>query len=91
MSMKRELALPTAALVPTAQPTTTDPAEYLTALDRELRDITRIRNPLYADFFNMLHYHLGWTDAHGNPTPADGGRLPAQIGAMHCPLRQRLN
>lgn len=29
---------------------------------------------MYADFFNMLHYHLGWTDPRGNSAPADMGK-----------------
>jgi geranylgeranyl diphosphate synthase type I len=48
--------------------------EYLDALDQELRAVTRTAHPRYADFFNMFHYHLGWTDAQGNPAKADAGK-----------------
>ncbi len=54
---------------------------YLIALDHEMRELTQARNPQYADFFNMLHYHLGWTDARGNPTHADKGK---QIRPLLC-------
>lgn len=86
--MKRDIALRPAALAPRTQGTTpADPAEYLAALDEELRNITRVRNPLYADFFNMLYYHLGWTDARGNATPADGGkRLRPLLCLWSCEL-----
>lgn len=49
-------------------------SDYLTALDQKLRALTRTRAPLYADFFNILHYHLGWTDAQGNAAQADMGK-----------------
>lgn len=48
--------------------------EYLSAIEHELKELTRSRNPLYADFFNMLHYHLGWTDARGKHALADTGK-----------------
>lgn len=48
--------------------------EYLSALEHELRKVTQSRNPQYADFFNMLHYHLGWVDAQGNSAKADIGK-----------------
>jgi geranylgeranyl diphosphate synthase type I len=59
---------------PGPSPSVGDPGEYLAALDRELRDVTRTRNPQYADFFNMLHYHLGWTDARGDSAAAETGK-----------------
>lgn len=48
--------------------------EYLAAIEHELKELTQARNPQYADFFNMLHYHLGWTDARGNRAHADAGK-----------------
>ncbi len=48
--------------------------EYLEAIESELQEITRARNPHYGDFFNMFYYHLGWTDARGNRIQADTGK-----------------
>lgn len=48
--------------------------EYLAAIENELVQVTRARNNDYADFFNIFHYHLGWTDARGKPTRADPGK-----------------
>lgn len=49
-------------------------AEYLEALEAELRSVTCITHPRYAEFFNMFHYHLGWTDTRGNAVRADTGK-----------------
>lgn len=49
-------------------------AEYILAIDKELRRITDSRDLQYAEFFNMLHYHLGWTDRLGMPENADAGK-----------------
>lgn len=48
--------------------------DYLTGIDNELRRVTRAHQDLYAEFFNILHYHLGWTDARGNPALSDAGK-----------------
>jgi geranylgeranyl diphosphate synthase type I len=48
--------------------------EYLDALEQELQNVTRAPHPQYAEFFNMFHYHLGWSDARGNPLQADTGK-----------------
>jgi geranylgeranyl diphosphate synthase type I len=48
--------------------------EYLTALDQVLRDITAPHGPGYAELYNMLHYHLGWTDRLGNVSASDPGK-----------------
>lgn len=47
---------------------------YLQALEQELAAVTETPQPLYADFFNMFRYHLGWTDAQGNAAPSDTGK-----------------
>lgn len=47
---------------------------YLSALEQELQAITQNTNPRYAEFFKMFHYHLGWTDAAGNPARAATGK-----------------
>lgn len=48
--------------------------EYLTAIEQELRELTRVRRPEYVEFFNQFYYHLGWTDARGKATHADTGK-----------------
>lgn len=58
--------------------------EYLTAIEHELAQLTKPRNPLYADFFNMLHYHLGWTNAQGKPTQADTGKRIRPLVCLWC-------
>lgn len=83
MTIKRDSLVRTNALALTTPPSA-EPADYLAAVDQELRDITRIRNPLYADFFNMLHYHLGWTDTRGNATPADSGKRLRSLLCLWC-------
>lgn len=70
----KQKSLSPAALRPVAVPATAEPIEYLAALDQELRDVTRVRQSQYADFFNMLHYHLGWTDVRGNTVVSDAGK-----------------
>ncbi|HZQ10335.1 MAG TPA: polyprenyl synthetase family protein [Anaerolineae bacterium] len=49
-------------------------SEYFVAIEQELRDVTRASSPRYADFYNIFQYHLGWTDANGNPARADTGK-----------------
>ncbi len=48
--------------------------EYLDAIESELQTLTKTHNPQYAEFFNMFHYHLGWTDANGKKIRADTGK-----------------
>ncbi len=49
-------------------------SDYLSAIEQELREVTQATSPRYADFYNIFQYHLGWTDANGNPTQADTGK-----------------
>ncbi len=48
--------------------------EYLAALELELQTVARTNDSRYAEFFNMFRYHLGWTDAQGNPARAATGK-----------------
>ena len=48
--------------------------EYLDAIETELQTLTNARDSHYAAFFNMLHYHLGWTDTSGKKIRADTGK-----------------
>lgn len=49
-------------------------ADYLNALEDELRRVTSSADPLYGEFFNVFHYHLGWTDMEGAPARFDRGK-----------------
>lgn len=42
--------------------------EYRLALRRELTDLFELRHPLYQ----MLRYHMGWSDETGRPATAEG-------------------
>ncbi len=48
--------------------------EYLAAVERELGRVTAPDNPRYTDFYNIFHYHLGWTNPQGGPARADTGK-----------------
>ncbi len=48
--------------------------EYLAAIEQELRAILQPTSAVYADFFNMFSYHLGWTDEQGAPRASDPGK-----------------
>jgi geranylgeranyl diphosphate synthase type I len=52
----------------------THAGEILSALDRELKNRTASTHAEFSEFFGMFHYHLGWTDSHGNPVIADMGK-----------------
>jgi geranylgeranyl diphosphate synthase, type I len=65
------------------------PDEYLLAIEQELRSVveasTSPGGSVYADFFKMLRYHLGWTDARGAPVAADlGKRLRPLLCLLSC-------
>ncbi|MBI4673377.1 MAG: polyprenyl synthetase family protein [Chloroflexi bacterium] len=47
---------------------------YLAALERELDEITCSHAASDSEFFNIFAYHLGRTDAQGNPAPSDTGK-----------------
>ncbi len=48
--------------------------DLLTALDAELREIVAVPDRVYANYFGMLHYHLGWVDTHLAPTQTEAGK-----------------
>jgi geranylgeranyl diphosphate synthase type I len=47
---------------------------YLHALETEMRAAVSSANPLVAEFYGMLHYHLGWADENFQPAQFDGGK-----------------
>ncbi len=55
--------------------------DYLRALDQELGNALQAPGPLYADFFNIFRYHLGFTDAKGNSALSDPGK---RIRSLLC-------
>lgn len=58
--------------------------EYLEAIETELQSLTTPRNSQYREFFNMLHYHLGWTDASGKKMRADTGKRIRPLLCLWC-------
>ncbi len=49
-------------------------ARYLPALEAELRDCMAAAGPPYADYDNMLHYHMGWVDVELEPNQGQSGK-----------------
>jgi geranylgeranyl diphosphate synthase type I len=47
---------------------------YLPALEAELRDLLASVGSEYADYYGMLHYHMGWLDAELRPTDGQAGK-----------------
>jgi geranylgeranyl diphosphate synthase type I len=47
---------------------------YVPPLEAEMQAIVQTAGPHYADFFGMLHYHLGWANAEFNPCQAQTGK-----------------
>lgn len=62
--------------------------KYLQAIEQDLHaaiDTFVTESSLYAEFNNMLRYHLGWTDAHGRAIFADAGkRLRPLLCLLSC-------
>jgi geranylgeranyl diphosphate synthase type I len=51
------------------------------ALEAELRDLLVSAGPLYAGYYSMMHYHMGWLDAELRPTD---GRAGKRVRPMLC-------
>jgi geranylgeranyl diphosphate synthase type I len=49
-------------------------ARYLPALEAELRDLLASAGPLYTQYYNMLHYHMGWLNTELEPTEGRAGK-----------------
>ena len=49
-------------------------ADYLVALEGELRSIVRSSRPAVDPLCGMMRYHLGWTDANFRPTARETGK-----------------
>jgi geranylgeranyl diphosphate synthase type I len=43
-------------------------------LEDEMRAAVSSANPLVAEFYGILHYHLGWADENFQPAQFDGGK-----------------
>lgn len=48
--------------------------EYLAALEEELRAMVVPPDPVYAPFYGMFAYHLGWVDTAFRPVKVDTGK-----------------
>ncbi|MBI3733236.1 MAG: polyprenyl synthetase family protein, partial [Chloroflexi bacterium] len=55
-------------------PMSPDISPYLQAVDAEMRSAVQSANPLLADFYQMMLYHLGWADERFQPARADTGK-----------------
>jgi geranylgeranyl diphosphate synthase type I len=49
-------------------------AQYLPAVEAELRDLLASAGPPFGAYYQMLHYHMGWLDADLNPAPGQSGK-----------------
>ena len=49
-------------------------ANYLVALEGELRSIVTSCHPAMDPLYGMMRYHMGWTDAHFRPTARETGK-----------------
>jgi geranylgeranyl diphosphate synthase type I len=47
---------------------------YLPALEEEMRAVVQTTDPLHAELFGMLRYHMGWVDARFNPCQGQTGK-----------------
>lgn len=57
-----------------SSPLNTLAARYLPALEAELHNLLASAGPQYADYYSMLHYHMGWLDADLCPAQGRGGK-----------------
>jgi len=49
-------------------------APYREAIETGLRDALTCPHPALAAYYDMMHYHLGWVDATGQPARASSGK-----------------
>lgn len=47
---------------------------FIPTLEQALKDLLAPSGPEYADYYGMMHYHLGWVDAQFQPTSARSGK-----------------
>lgn len=47
---------------------------HLPVLEAELRDLLASVGPPYSDYYNMLHYHMGWLDEALRPQQGQAGK-----------------
>lgn len=57
---------------------------YLPPLEAEMQAIIRASDPRHADFFGMMHYHLGWADAAFDPCQASTGKRVRPVLCLLC-------
>ena len=58
-------------------------SRYLPVLETELIDLLAAAGPLYTEYYNMLHYHMGWLDTDLRPTQ---GRVGKRVRPLLCML-----
>jgi geranylgeranyl diphosphate synthase type I len=49
-------------------------ARYLPGVEAELQDLLASAGPPYTDYYNMLHYHMGWLDTTLRPQTGRAGK-----------------
>ncbi len=59
--------------------------DYLAAVEQELRAIVASPDPVYASFYGMFQYHLGWVDTQFREVRLDTGkRLRPLLCLLSC-------
>jgi len=59
-------------------------ATFLPAIETEMRRSVASDDPALTAFFGMLHYHLGWVDAHFKPARFDAGKRIRPVLTLLC-------
>jgi geranylgeranyl diphosphate synthase type I len=49
-------------------------AQYLPAIEAELRDLLASAGAPFSDYYGMLHYHMGWCDDELHPIQGQAGK-----------------
>lgn len=47
---------------------------YLPLIENEMRQALANDDPMYAGYYGMLRYHMGWVDQNFHPTVTNGGK-----------------
>jgi geranylgeranyl diphosphate synthase type I len=58
-------------------------ARYIPLIESEMRECLSVPDAMLADYYGMLHYHLGWADEHFAPAHINSGK---RIRPMLCLL-----
>ena len=60
-------------------------AQFLPAIEAEMRRVVQAPgDPVLAEFYGMLHYHLGWVDAGFQPAQFDAGKRIRPVLTLLC-------